>query len=688
MATNYISWKIENSVAIVTIDCPEAKVNTLDETLLNALEETAQQLAKEDMNAVIVVSGKPKGFIAGADINIIEGVTDQSVAEEMARRGQEVFQQWADLKHPVVAVINGHCLGGGMEFVLACDARLCTRDAQLGLPEVKLGILPGFGGTQRLPRLVGLTKALELILSGRVLSADKAYRAGLIDKIIDQDDLYQQALTFTKNLRKGDRAKKPGGWQSWLLEGNPIGRALLFNKSAEMLAKKTKGHYPAPLKALDVIRRTCTMALKDGLDIEAEALGELAISKESKNLIHIYQLSQRAKHIPAKDQEPENIETAAVLGAGVMGSGIAWLLARKGLQVSLKDIAETAVSDGLKRIREWADKKPSKGNEEAVSRITGTTEDDHLAGCKLVIEAVLEKMAVKKQVIQQTEQKLDSQAIFASNTSSLSISEMQTASQRPGQIIGLHFFNPVDRMPLVEIIRGKETSEQTIATISALTNKLGKTPILVKDSPGFLVNRLLVVYLNEACLLVDEGVDWQSIDKIALEFGMPMGPFRLIDEVGIDIANEVGKILCKAFPYLQESPLLQKVEEAGLLGKKNQRGFYNYHDKNSHPANEEVKSILPPATRAATQEDWLRLMMLMVAEATRCLDEQIIASAEDIDTGMVFGTGFPPFRGGLCRWADQLPEDERKAAVGDLAAKYGDRFAFSAEYCDSPRFYE
>jgi 3-hydroxyacyl-CoA dehydrogenase/enoyl-CoA hydratase/3-hydroxybutyryl-CoA epimerase len=688
MATEYVSWRAEDSIAIVTIDCPEAKVNTLDEKLLHALEKTAKELfIQEEIDAIVVVSGKPKGFIAGADINIIENVTDQKTAENMARRGQEVFQLWADIKQPVVAAINGHCLGGGLEFALACDARLGAPDAQLGLPEVKLGILPGFGGTQRMPRIVGLTKALELILAGRILPAEKALQAGLLDKVTDQTNLCEQAINFARTYKTGVTRNQPGGWKRWLLECNPLGRSLLFNKSSEMLARQTKGHYPAPVKALAVMRKTYSMPLQEGLSIEAQALGELAISKESKNLVHIYNLSQRAKHNPVPDIKPVEIASTAVLGAGVMGSGIAWLLARKGLNVLLKDISETAVASGLQRIRSWAEKRNSNANQAAFMRIKGEIKDESFSEVDLVIEAVQENMDVKKLVLQQTEQWLSSSAIFASNTSSLSITEMQNTSKRPEQVVGLHFFNPVELMPLVEIIRGKRTSDQTIATTFNLTNKLGKTPILVADSPGFLVNRLLVVYLNEACLLVDEGVDWQSIDKMAVDFGMPMGPFRLIDEVGIDIANEVGKILCRAFPYLQESPLLQKIESAGYLGKKQKQGFYRYQEKNKPRENQNIAKILAETKREASNEDWQRLTMLMIAEASRCLEEEIVARAEDIDTGMVFGTGFPPFRGGLCRWADQLPYEEKQTAVNKFPARYGERFNVSTKYRNTLSFY-
>jgi 3-hydroxyacyl-CoA dehydrogenase/enoyl-CoA hydratase/3-hydroxybutyryl-CoA epimerase len=684
----HVTWRVEDSIAIVTIDCPDAKVNTLDETLLDALESVARELTDDaEITAVVVMSGKGKGFIAGADIKIIENVTDQVTAEKMARRGQRVFQQWADMSFPVVAAINGHCLGGGLELALACDARLGTPDAQLGLPEVKLGILPGFGGTQRLPRLIGLEKSLDLILSGRILDADHAYRIGLLDKVTATDDLFGQALAFARDHARKKGRMRPRGWRAWLLEGNPLGRAMLFNKARKMLAKRTGGHYPAPVSALEVLSRTSTMSIAAGLAIEAKVLGELAVSPVCKNLIYVYQLSQKSKHTPTLSQHPLDVTHAAVLGAGTMGSGIAWLLARKGFHVTLKDLTEDLVSNGLQRIKRMADRHDSSSNAEAFERIQGTTEDRSLDACGLVIEAVLEKMPVKQQVLREVEKHIATEAVFASNTSSLSISEMQSTADRPHNVVGLHFFNPVDRMPLVEIIRGELTGDQAIATAFSIAQRLGKTPVLVADSPGFLVNRLLVVYLNEACLLVEEGVDWHSIEQLALDFGMPMGPFRLIDEVGIDIACEVGKIICGAFPYLRESGLLEEVARSGFLGRKNRKGFYQYRKSGEQRVNPAIDDHLPKRHRQSGPEDWQRLIMLMVAEATRCLDEKIVASAADIDTAMIFGTGFPPFRGGLCRWADQMPHRERVAAVEELGKKFGERFRFSDTYRESLQFY-
>lgn len=361
-----------------------------------------------------------------------------------------------------------------------------------------------------------------------------------------------------------------------------------------------------------------------GFAFEARALGELAVSPVCKNLIHVYQLSRRSKHIPTLSQRPRDVIHAAVLGAGTMGSGIAWLLASKGFHVTLKDLTDDLVNADLQRIKMLADRKNTTSNAEALAWIHGTTENKDLVLCGLDIEAVSENMSVKQKVLRETEERITTEAVFASNTSSLSISVMQSTAQRPQNMVGLHFFNPFDRMSLVEIIRGELTGDQAIATVFSIAQRLGKIPVLVAESPGFLVNRLLVVYLNEACLLVEEGVDWQSIEKLALDFGMPMGPFRLIDELGIDIACEVGKIICGAFPYLRETWLLEEVARSGFRGKKNREGFYQYRESGEQRVNPAINDHLPQPQREGEPHDWQRLIMLMVAETTRCLEEKLL----------------------------------------------------------------
>jgi 3-hydroxyacyl-CoA dehydrogenase/enoyl-CoA hydratase/3-hydroxybutyryl-CoA epimerase len=444
-----------------------------------------------------------------------------------------------------------------------------------------------------------------------------------------------------------------------------------------------------------VIRKGLSLPLTKGLELEALELGRLITTPECKNLVHVYFLSQRPSKGPGLDAEACPLRRAAVLGAGTMGGGIAQLLAGKGIPVLLKDIRPEAVEAGLEHARRIfgeensRKKKDRKSVAAGMEKITGTTTYEGFHEVDLVLEAVVEKMKVKQTVLQEVEAQLPESAIFATNTSALSVSELQSAARRPGNVGGMHFFNPVHRMPLVEIIRGDQTSDLTAATLFEAARRLGKTPVIVADRPGFLVNRLLVAYLNEACLLTAAGVDWQSLDRKAVEFGLPMGPFRLIDEVGIDIAAEVGKTLSKAFSHLPESPLLPRIVSSGLTGKKGGKGFYIYHPGKKPTPNRTVDRQLGlRKLRDATAFDLRKLLLLMVNEAGRCLEESVVESPEDVDTGMVFGAGFPPFRGGLCRWADEegLPNIVRE--LEEISTEAGRRYEPSVYIKNRENFYQ
>lgn len=684
-----VSYTVQEGIAVVTLDAPEGSVNILNADFLQELAETANRLsAEKGVQGTVVTSAKPGGFIAGADIRQIEGVDYPEQGANLARQGQRIFGLWAALPFPVVAAVHGHCMGGGTEFILACHYRVAAEDAAIALPEVKLGILPGFGGTQRLPRLVSIEKALNIILSGRTVRAAEALKIGLADRSVPQDALCDAAVALAREAAQApgrllaERQRKKRGMRTFFLEKTPPGRALLFSQVRQTVLRQTGGHYPAPLQALEVVRRGQTLSLEEGLKLEAEALGRLVTTPECKNLIHVFFLSQRPKKGAGVTVEAQPVQRAAVLGAGVMGGGIAQLLASRGIPVLLKDIRQDAVDAGMEHARELFRLTLAKRgqDEAAVSKkmelLTGTTGYDGFSEVDLVIEAVVEKMGVKQAVLQESEGLLGAGAVFATNTSALSVSELQSVAERPGNVGGLHFFNPVERMPLVEIIRGEGTADRTVATLFEVARRLGKTPIVVADRPGFLVNRLLGAYLNEACLLAAAGAGWQSLDRLAKGFGMPMGPFRLIDEVGIDIAAEVGKTLCGAFPYLTESPLLEMAVSNGLKGKKGGRGFYLYPPGKKPAPNRDIGQQLGLRTvRSATTSDWRRLLLLMVNEAGRCLEEGLVTSPEDVDTGMVFGTGFPPFYGGLCRWADAEGLPALVAELEELAKEQGERFA-------------
>jgi len=695
-----VGCEMHQGVAIVTLDAPDGKVNILTSAFLHDLESTARRLERKRPTAAVVLSAKSGGFIAGADIREIQRVTDAAEGAELAREGQRIFELWSNLPFPVVAAIHGHCMGGGAEFALACDFRIAAPDAAIALPEVRLGILPGFGGTQRLPRLIPVEKALELILTGRKVRAEKAFRIGLVDRIAPADGLLDAALVLAREavLDKrhllAARKRKTKGLRRWMLEKNPVGRTLLFRKADKSARARSGGHYPAPPAIIEVMRKGLSLPLPKGLELEAAELGRLITTPECKNLVHVYFLSQRPGKGHGLRVEARPLRRAAVLGAGTMGGGIAQLLADRGIPVLLKDIRPEAVAAGLEQARRIFGKEASrkKKDRDAVTgkmeNITGTVSYDGFHEVDLVVEAVVEKMTVKQTVLKEVETHLPESAVFATNTSALSVSELQSASTRPGNVGGMHFFNPVHRMPLVEIVRGGQTSDLSTATLFEAARRLGKIPVIVEDRPGFLVNRLLVAYLNEACLLADAGVDWLSLDQKAEEFGLPMGPFRLIDEVGIGIAAEVGKTLSRAFSYLPESHLLPRIVSSGLTGKKGGKGFYLYPRKKKPVPNRAVDRQLGlRKLRNATVFDMRKLLLLMVNEAGRCLEENVVNTPEDVDTGMVFGTGFPPFRGGLCRWADAegLPGLVRE--LEEISAEAGRRYEPCAYIKERDSFY-
>ncbi len=706
MNDQYIQIETSDSgIAVIILDNTDAKLNVLSTPFMNALEKAIDSVAAQNPKAVVIRSGKSKGFVAGANIEEIEHIETSKEGYEKSRKGQIIYQKIANLPMPTIAAVNGHCMGGGTEMILACDYRLAAQDrAKIALPEVNLGIFPGWGGTQRLPRLISLQTALDIILTGRSYNAYRAYKAGLVDKMVPDAILNDYAIEFAEEIvEKGGRKylearkKKAGGLTNSLLEKNPLGRNVIWSQARKNVMQKTGGNYPAPLKAIEVVKKGLSTSLEQGLIIESEKFGELITTPEHKNLLHVYHLSERPKKQTGVegDVKPAAVKNTAVLGAGVMGGGIAQLLAYNDYPVRMKDIAQEAVVQGLEHARSIFDKavkrhKLSKiERDRKVENISSTLDYKGFGRVDFVIEAVIERMPVKQSVLKEVEEFLPEDSIFASNTSALSITELQSVAKHPERVGGMHFFNPVHKMPLVEVIRGEKTDDRTVATIFDFAKKLGKTPIVVKDSPGFLVNRLLGVYLNEACLLAEEGYDFEWMDKVVRKFGMPMGPFRLIDEVGIDIAADVSETLSAAFgSYLQESSLLKKVHDFGLFGKKKNRGFYIYEKGHSKSTNDDIRQFVSGTKKPNEEEVVRRMMYLMVNEAARCLEEEVVRTPHDIDIGMIFGTGFPPFHGGLCKYADTRGFSAITENLTQFAAAYGSRFE-PVEYLRANKgFYE
>jgi 3-hydroxyacyl-CoA dehydrogenase/enoyl-CoA hydratase/3-hydroxybutyryl-CoA epimerase len=685
-------------IATVTFDMPGEKVNKFAAPVMAELNELIDQLAKRaDIKALAMVSGKSDVFIAGADIKELQRITIAADAVAKARAGQQVFQRWHDLPFPTLAVIDGACLGGGCEFAMACTFRLAT-DAEktsIGLPEVTLGILPGWGGTQRMPRLIGPMAALDLILAGKPVNGPKAFKLGLVDACCARAFLdVELPRVIAKMLDPAGREalrsnRKPHG-SSKLLEGNPFGRMLLYRGAKKQLKRKARG-MRAPFKALEVMRQTYGGAIESGLAREAEAFSELGPNPECKCLIDTF-FAMEALKKPDKSEtiQPAKIEKAGVLGAGVMGGGIAWLLADREIAVRVKDISWEAVAKAFHTANDYNQqlvklRKLKDGDASLrLNRITGAVDFTGFQHAEVVIEAVVENLEVKKKVFAELEGHVAESCVIASNTSSLSVTEMATALKRPERFAGLHFFNPVNRMPLVEVIPGEKTSPEAVAALTALARRCGKTPVVVKDCPGFLVNRCLLPYMVEAAWLLQEGADVETVDRIIYDFGMPMGPFTLTDEVGIDVGTKVALILAKGYgERMAVAPILEHIaHELKLLGAKGKRGFYIHGEKGKKQVNPEIAAAAKKvrdqqriAPRAIAREEVLdRCLLTWVNEAAKCLEERVIAKAGFLDLAMVMGTGFPPQRGGPLHYADQLGAKEVVDRLNRLHQRQGLRF--------------
>jgi len=677
-----LNFKIENNIGFVEFDQKDSKVNLLTMEMVQRLDAILDDVEKiSHLKALVILSKKDNVFIAGADIKEIEQITKIKDGQGKSQAGQSTFNKLEDLKIPTIAVIDGVALGGGCELILACDYRLATFNdkVKIGLPEVNLGFVPGFGGTYRLPRIVGLIHGMKMILSGKPIDGKKAFKIGLVDKLFPQIGLSAQVDLFISDILAGKtisnkyKRKKKAKGLAILFENSLIAEYLVFSQSRKSVLKLSKGFYPAPLKAIDVVRKTYYLDRAKGMDIESMAFGELAITDISKNLVQVFYLSEKYRKLTidgAEKIKPTRIGKCGICGAGIMGGGIAQLLSYKGIWVRLKDIHHAAVGQGFKAaadLYQQAVKKRRMTKAQAyknMARITGTLDYSGFANADIVIEAVVEKMEIKRKVFKELSENVSNNTILATNTSALSVTKMAQETKDPSKVIGFHFFNPVHRMPLVEIITTSMTSKETIVTTLQFAKQLGKIPIIVKDSSGFVVNRILLGYINEAGRILEECGQMVRIDKLITDFGMPMGPFTLSDEVGLDVGVKVLRIL---EDHLGErfKPIdsFDKAFNKEYFGKKTGKGFYIY-GKTTEP-NFEIKSLLGRKDFALFNGDEYlkRMIYVMVNEAARCLEEGVVGDPGDIDIGMIFGTGFPPFRGGLLHYADYIGVDR---VAGDL----------------------
>ena len=670
------------------------------EKALNVIE------GNKAIRILLITSDKKDIFIAGADINEIKGINDQKDAYAKVSRGQNVIGRIAELKIPTIAVINGACLGGGLELALACKYRVAVLSAKtmLGLPEVNLGIIPGFGGTQRLPRLVGLQESLKIILTGKPIDAKKAFKIGLVDDIIREEFLEEKLSHFvTEIIKSGEenhylKSRRDSANKRFIIESILLTKYLVFYLVKKDLWQKTKGQYPAPFYALEVIKRTYGLTYsKRGYAVELEAFCELAVGSISKNLIEIFFISEELKKDDGASvvAAAPDIRNAALLGAGVMGGGIAWLFANSNINIRIKDITQNAITLGYNQVLKIFNqlKKIKKITPEQVSmkmaKITSGLDFIGFDNVDFVVEAVVENMVVKKNLLAEVEAKVKNSTIIVSNTSSLSISDMAQRLQKPERFAGMHFFNPVNRMPLVEVIRGEKTSDATIASVVKLTKKLGKTPVVVKDVAGFLVNRILLPYMNESSYLLQEGADIVRVDALIEKFGMPMGPFILADVVGIDVGCKVAHSLQEAYgERMRVADILDDIykNHKELLGKKSQKGFYLHfsgeNNKSLNPAMAKIVSDLRQEKKITTfyisdEEIIDRCILTMVNEAAKCLEENVVKNARYLDMAMIMGTGFPAFRGGVLRYADFIGIDKVVARLTEFEKKNGKRFEIS-----------
>jgi 3-hydroxyacyl-CoA dehydrogenase/enoyl-CoA hydratase/3-hydroxybutyryl-CoA epimerase len=701
----------DNGIATLWLDVPNKTYNVFNRQVLGELHSAFDRIAPDSSIKLLLIRGRKKnGFVAGADLHEFQSITTSDQAMALSAAGQQLFDKLERLPFPTVAVIHGPCLGGGLEFALACDYRVAIDHpkTQIGLPEIELGLVPGWGGTQRLPRVVGLERALQVILQRKRLNAREAREWGLADWTTSrQEDLPALITTVPGGARQLEKRPKHGmplrNWRQRLIESTPVGRTIMFRGAERILRRKVPDDMPAPFEALDAVRVGLTQGMSAGLAREREAIGRLATTKACRNLMTLFFLIERARKLQEdvdKDSVPE-IRRVGVVGAGTMGAGIAQLAALKGFEVVVQEINDAALAAGTKKIDGLFQKAAERGlisAEEAkqkMAAVARTTTWQGFEKTDLVIEAVIEDLPLKKGVFKELEKRTRPNTILASNTSSLVIRQLQEGLSHPERVAGLHFFNPVHKMPLLEVVRTATTQEKVTDILMQWAAAVDKTPVLVGDSPGFVVNRILMPYLNEAGMLVAEGMPVEKVDLTMRRFGMPMGPLELLDQVGLDVAAHIARSVGPAFgDRLKPHPALDLMCQAGWLGQKSGLGFYRYQGKKKTVNTEALTRLRsdlsgrrepaePVGGDKLTSDKMLeareRMVCLMVNEAAACLAEGLAESADVIDLAMVLGTGWAPHRGGPLRYADDRGAGDVVKTLQTLAKQIGPRFEPCAE---------
>ncbi len=691
-----------DGVGVLTFDVPGESVNTLQASFATEFTEIVDRIEHDaSVRAVVLISGKPDSFVVGANIDMLKAVRTASDAEGISRQGHNTMNRIAESKKPFVAAVHGSALGGGFELALACHARVCTDDKKttFGLPEIQLGLIPGANGLQRLAQIVGYQVALDHGLTGKNLRASKAKALGVVDEVVPQPLLLEVACTHARKL--ADKPKKPVTLlerlkkkdpQAIALEENPLGRRLMFGQARKLAQKKTRGHYPAAFAVIDVLETLASRGFAAAADVEARAFGELVVSETAKHLMGIFFATQELKKdtgVSNPNVKPRQVNKVGMLGAGLMGAGIAYVTANAGIPVRLKDKDDEGVGRGLAyvdRLLGGRVKKKSLSRfekDQISARVTGGVGYEGFGRADVVVEAVFEDLSLKQRVVKDVESKSPN-AIFASNTSSIPIAKIAEGSARPQNIVGMHYFSPVEKMPLLEVIRHKGTSDEAVATAVALGKKQGKTVIVVNDGPGFYTTRILAPYMNEAAYLLSEGVAIEAIDDALVDWGFPVGPMTLLDEVGMDVGAHVGKVLFDAFGERMTPPAgMEKLVADGRKGRKNKKGLYLYDEKGNRVRDKKTRGVdtsvyktlgITPNAKVPPEEIQMRLVLAFVNEALRCLGEGILRTPRDGDIGAIFGLGFPPFRGGPFRYVDSIGPGEILRRTEQYRERFGARF--------------
>ncbi len=678
-----------DGVAVVWMDQPGEKVNKLSLDMLDEFRGMMEQVGNDPKVSAIVLASRKDDFIAGADVEKILEIAEPGKAAELSRKGKELLEKMEKGTKPVVAAIHGACLGGGLEVALACHGRVASDHPKtvLGLPEVQLGLLPGGGGTQRLPRLVGLSKGLDMMLTGKKVYSRSALKMGLVDAVVYRGGLVdaarQLALEYAAKGKPERKLKK--GLLTKYLDDTGLGRKVVFTQARKTVLRQTRGNYPAPIKILDAVQAGYQVDLEAGYAAETKGFDELVLTPAARNLIRLFLGMTERKKNPHPDKV-RPVHTLGVLGAGLMGAGIANVTAQKDTDVVLKDVDWDRVSKGLEHIWKDLNGKHKKGalrrteRDRLAAHVSGAIDWSKFARVDAVIEAVFEDLDLKKRMVADIEKAARPDTIFATNTSALPIKDIASASQHPETVIGMHYFSPVEKMPLLEVIVTPKTADWVLATCYDIGVKQGKTVIVVNDGPGFYTSRILGPYMMESLLLLEEGAEIRSIDDALKDYGFPVGPITLYDEVGIDVAAKISKNM-HAFVEKRGARLptvVEKLTAAGYQGRKNSKGFYLYPTKKgAKKVDKNVYKLIgrPKSKRFEKIEMAERLTLGMANEAALCLEEGVIRSPSDGDIGAILGLGFPPFRGGPFRYMDDMGLPNVVKKLEELRSKHGNQFA-------------